>query len=316
MIRSRLLAVGAAALAAPALPALGQGLETVRFGAPPVEEAALAFYAVEKGFFKAAGIDAQVQILPSGGAVTQALVGSALDIGVTNSGSMSSAHARGVPLYLVACGATYTSAEPIAHLAVGKTTGVKTVKDLSGKTLAVSTLRDMIQATVLGFIDKNGGDSKSVNFVEMPPPQMPAAIVAKRIDGAAIVEPIFTSAKNDVIDLGAPYSSANDGKPFQTLGIAGNKDWCDKNAAAAKKIAGAIHETARWANNAKNHAECATILAQYTKIDPAVIASYPRVTFAEANSAGLVQPVIDLLGKYAFLPKTFPATELFAPGLL
>ncbi len=307
--------MSAAALAAPALPAFGQSLETVRFGAVPVEEAALAYYAFEKGYFKAAGIDAQLQILPNGGSVTQAILGGALDVGVTNSGSMSSAHARGVPLYLVACGATYTPTEPIAHLAVGKTTGVKSAKDLSGKTLAVSTLRDMIQATVLGWIDKNGGDSKSVNFVEMPPPQMPAAITSKRIDGAAIVEPIFTSAKNDVIDLGQPYSSANDGKPFQTLGIAGNKDWTDKNLATVKKVAAAIHEAARWANNAKNHDECATILAKYTKIEPSVIASYPRITFAEANSPGLVQPVIDLMAKYTFLPKAFSASELFAPGL-
>jgi NitT/TauT family transport system substrate-binding protein len=316
MKRSTMIAAGAAALAAPAFAAGAQTLESVRFGAVPVEEAALTFYAKEKGFFAAAGLNVDLQILPNGGSVTQAILGNALDVGVTNSGSISSAHAHGVPIYLVACGATYSPQSPIAHLCVGKTTGVKTARDLSGKTIAVSTLRDMIQASALAWIDKNGGDAKSVNFVELPPPQQGAAIVAKRIDGAVIVEPFFTGAKNDVLYLGPVYSSVNDDKPFQTLGIAGSKTWVDANPATARKVASAIHAAARWANNAKNHAAAATILAQYTKVDPAVINAYPRLAFAERNSAGLVQPVVDLLAKYQIIAKGFPAGELFATSTL
>jgi NitT/TauT family transport system substrate-binding protein len=315
MIRSRLLAMSAAVLAAPAIPALGQALETVRFGAVPVEEAALAFYAKEKGFFKAAGLDAQLQILPNGGSVTQAILGNSLDVGVTNSGSMSSAHARGVPLYLIACGATYTTASPIAHLVVGKG-GIKSAKELTGKTLAVSTLRDMIQGSVLSWIDKNGGTSSAVNFTELPPPQQAEAIVAKRIDGSALVEPFYTRARADLVDLGSPYSAVNDGKPFQTLGIAGSKSWVDANASTAKKVADAIHAAARWANNAKNHAEAATILATYTKVEPDIIAAYPRLVFAESNSPALVQPVVDMLAHYTFIPAKFSAADLFPAGLV
>jgi len=315
MKRSTVIAAGAAVLAAPAF-AGAQALESVRFGAVPVEEAALAFYAKEKGFFTAAGLAVDLQILPNGGSVTQAILGNALDVGVTNSGSISSAHAHGVPIYLVACGATYSPQSPIAHLCVGKTTGVKTAKDLTGKTIAVSTLRDMIQATALNWIDKNGGDSKSVNFVELPPPQQGAAIVAKRIDGAVLVEPFYTGAKNDVLELGPPYSSVNDDKPFQTLGIAGSKTWVDANPSTARKVASAIHAAAHWANDPKNHAAAAIILAQYTKVAPSVIDAYPRLLFAERNSAGLVQPVVDLMARYEIIAKGFPAGELFATSTL
>jgi NitT/TauT family transport system substrate-binding protein len=316
MKRSDVLAMTAAALAAPALRAVGQTLEHVRFGAVPVEEAALAFYAKEKGFFTAAGLDVDLQILGNGGAVSAALGGNALDVGVTNSGSMALAHARGVPIELVACGALFTPASPIAHLAVGKTAGIKTAKDLTGKTLAVSTLRDMIQATALLWIDKNGGDSKTVNFVEVPPPQQGAAIVSKRIDGAVIVEPFYTGAKNDVIELGTTYSAVNDEKPFQTLGIAGASGWVSANPATARKVAGAIHAAARWANASKNHAECVTILTQYTKVLPAVITSYQRLAFAERNSPSFVQPVVDLMAKYGMIAKGFSADEMFATSTL
>jgi NitT/TauT family transport system substrate-binding protein len=316
MKRSHVLAAGAAALVAPAVRVGAQSLESVRFGAVPVEESALPIYAREKGFFKAAGLDVDLQVLTNGGAVTQALIGGAIDVGVTNSGSMSSAYVRGVPVYLIACGALYSPASPIAHLSVSKTGGIKSAKDLAGKTIAVSTLRDMIQATALQWIDKNGGNSKAVNFVELPPPQQGAAIVAKRIDGAVIVEPFFTGAKNDVLDLGETYAAVNDGKPFQTLGIAGGKSWVEAHPATARKVANAIHAAGKWANDPKNHPECARILAQYTKVDPSVIASYQRLLFAERNSPGYVQPVVDLMARYEIISHGFNASELFFASTL
>jgi NitT/TauT family transport system substrate-binding protein len=313
MKRSAMISISAAAVGATALPALGQTSNAVRFGVVGVEEAALPYYAQEKGLFKAAGLDVTLSILPNGGAVSSGILGGALDVGVTNSGSMSSAFIRGLPLQMLACGAVYAPRSPISHLAVAKG-GVTSAKELSGKTFAVSTLHDMIQGTVLAWIEKNGGDWKAINFIEMPPPQMAAAINAKRIDGGAIVEPFFTASKNDLYNLGYNYAAVNNDKPFQTLGIAVSKDYFEKNAATAKKVAGAIHEAAKWANNPKNFAEAATLLATFTKVDPAIIAGYPRLAFAESNSVGLLQPVVDMLAKYTYIPHGFNATDLFAPG--
>jgi NitT/TauT family transport system substrate-binding protein len=315
MRRSEVLVFTAAAVAARTAPVRAQALETVRFGSVGVEEAALPFYAMEKGLFRQAGLNVELSFFPNGGSVTQGMLAGAIDGGVTNSGSMSSAHVRGLPLYLVACGCLYSPNSPIAHLVVNKSLGVKTAKDLSGKTLGVSTLRDMIQATAMSWADKNGGDSKAINFVEIPVVQQNAAIAAKRIDGSVMVEPIYSQVKADVQLVGLTYEAVNDKKPFQTLGIAGNKDWVDKNPSAAKKLQQAIRAAAQWANNARNHDEAVTLLTKLTKIDAAVIGSYPRLSFAESNNPAYVQPVIDLMTRYGILPKSFAASELFPPGL-
>ena len=315
MKRATMISVSAAALGATAVPALAQTAETIRFGLVPVEEAAMAYYAQEKGFFKAQGVNVEISFLPNGGSVTQGILGNALDIGVTNSGSISTAFIRGLPLYLIACGAVYSPKSPIAHIAVDKNSSIKTAKDLNGKTLSVSTLKDMIQGTTLAWLEKNGGDPKTVNFVELPPVQMASAILAKRIDAGVIVEPFYTSSKNDLFTVGYNYSAVNNDKAFQTLGVAASKDWVTKNPASAKKVATAIHEAAKWANDSKNAGECAKMLAAYTKVDPAVIAGYPRLVFAESNSPALVQPVVDMLAHYTFIPHGFNAAELFPPGL-
>jgi NitT/TauT family transport system substrate-binding protein len=314
MKRSAMIAISAAAMGAAALPAYAQS-ETIRFGVVGVEEAALPYYAQEKGLFKAAGLNVVLSVMPNGGSVTQGILGGALDVGVTNSGSMSSAFIRGLPLQMLACGAVYAPRSPISHLAVGKASGIASAKDLAGKTFAVSTLHDMIQGTVLAWLEKNGGDWKAINFVEMPPAQMAAAIAAKRIDGGAIVEPFFTASKDDLTNLGYNYSAVNDNKAFQTLGIVTSKDWYAKNAATGKKVAAAIHDAAKWANNSRNFTEAATLMTTFTKVEPAVIAGYPRLAFAESNNPGLIQPVIDMLTKYAYIPHGFSAAELFAPGV-
>src|SRR5579875_2315423 len=176
MKRSQMLALAGGLIAGRALPTAAQSTGTIRLGTVGVEEAAMVYYAQEKGFFKQVGLDVAFSTFP-------------------NSGSLSSALSRGLPMVLIQCGALYTPASPIAYLVVGPATGIKNVKELAGKTIAVSTLRDMIQGATMAYIDANGGDGKAVNFVELPPGAQPAAIAQGRIHGGVIVEPIYTQNK-------------------------------------------------------------------------------------------------------------------------
>jgi NitT/TauT family transport system substrate-binding protein len=313
MKRSSVLAtLGAVALARPR--ATGAQSSAVRIGSAPIEEEALAYYAIEQGFFKRAGIDVELNVSSNGGgAMSAAIMGGSLDIGLTNTGSIASAHIHGLPFYLLACGSLYTPAAPISHVVVGKTLGIKNAKDLSGKTLAVSTVHDMLQAVTMAWIDQNGGDASTVRFVELSASAIDAAIQAGRIDGGLLNEPYYARAKNDVQLLGLPYAAMDHSKPFQTIGMAANADWVSRNPALAKRVAAVLHQAAHWANT--NHAEASTLLARYTGIEPGMVVNFPRITWAETNDAAFVQPVIDLMAHYAILPKTFPARELFVPRI-
>jgi NitT/TauT family transport system substrate-binding protein len=53
----------------------------------------------------------------------------------------------------------------------------------------------MVQGVTSGaWIDKNGADSSTVKFVELPFPQMEAALIAGRVDAVSIHEPFATAA--------------------------------------------------------------------------------------------------------------------------
>ena len=103
------------------------------------------------------------------------------------------------------------------------------------------------------------------------------------------------------------------GKPFQTIGCAAHSDWVAKNPALAKRVATVLHEASHWAN--EHHTETSAMLARYTQIEPSMVATFPRISYAETNDPAYVQPVIDLMTKYEILPKAFPARELFPPQI-
>ena len=166
----------------------------------------------------------------------------------------------------------------------------------------------------MSWIDANGGDSRGVNFIEMPPGLQAAAITQGRIHGGVIVEPLYTQNKPNLVTLGRVFEAVNKKLPFQTLGVVGNKSWVENNNDLTRRASQAIRQAAVWAN--RNPAACSPLLAQYTKISETIITAYPRIQFAESNSAMLVQPVIDMLDRFHFLPQGFNAASLFAPGTL
>jgi NitT/TauT family transport system substrate-binding protein len=310
MKRSEFVALTGAAAAAVAAPVRAAG--TIRISAGGVEEFAQPYFAVQKGFFRDAGLTVELSVIPGGGLATQAIIGGAVDCGVTNSGSMSSAHVRGLPIYWLCPGGIYTTASPIAHLVVAKNSPINDASSLSGKTIGVSTLQDMVQASGMAWIDKHGGDSHAAKFFEIKSAEMPAAIAVGRIDAAIIVEPVYTASKDGLKLIGLPYETVNNRKPFQTAGLIGNKTWVDQNPELARKVVQVILHTGDWAN--KNPAETVALLAQLTKAEPAALNAYPRIPYATKYDPGLVQPVIDVIARYGFIPKSFSASELRAPG--
>jgi NitT/TauT family transport system substrate-binding protein len=306
MKRLEMLAGSAAVLAA--APAGAQNPPLIHLGTGLAEEKELPYYAQERGFFKQAGLEVEIEVMSDGGAATAAAVSGALDVAVTNTGSVALAYARGLPLYLVGPGSLYSPATPIAYLVTAPGGPIRTAKDLSGKTIGVTTLRDMIQAAGMAWIDKNGGDAKAAVFFEIPLAEMAAAIERKRIDAAIVVEPRYTDSKATYRVLGTPYDAVAGGKRFMTSATIANKAWADKNPGLASRFTAALRATAQWAN--KNPSACGDILAKYSKVAPQTIALIPRLTWPETLEAADVQPVIDTTARYGMLPHAFAATDL------
>lgn len=311
MIRRRDFIAGSGAALISARAAAAQEKVTVRIGTAAVESYLSPIIAKERGIFDKYGIDAQITTLAGGGATLAALIGGSLDVALTNSGAMANAHAHNVPIYLFFPGGYYSSASPTTALLVAKESPIKTAKDLNGKTVALSTLRDLVQISCMKWMDASGGDASTVKFIEMPTAQMGAALTANRVDAAIVVEPEITENAATTRILAKPYDAI--AKTLMISGFIGTKDWLDKNLATARKIVSAAREANDWAN--KNHPALVPILQKYTKIPAELITQEKHTVFGTSLDPKVIQPILDASAQYKILPATFNATDLFYPPL-
>ena len=274
-----------------------------------VESYALPYYAKERGFFLEQHLDVELTQVPGSQAILPAIVAGQVDFGVTNTGAMAAAYIRGLPLYLLLSGAVYIHATPAAHAVVAKNSALSSARQLSGKTIGLNTVKDLLQAATMKWIDRAGGDSASAKWYELTSSELAAAVNSGRIDAAVMIEPAYGASADLVKSIGLPYDTVSDGKPFQETGAICNKDWADKNPGLAGRVVKALVAASDWAD--KNPQDATELLAAYTKNTVEAVAKSPRVRFATKNDPALVQPVIDLNAHYGFLTRTFPAGELY-----
>ena len=277
-----------------------------RFATIPLDAGAECYYALDMHFFADAGIDAEVQAISNGSAIASAVASGAADVGFANLLSFATAFKRGVPLTIIAPGSLYLASDPTSVLMVPKASQLKSAADLNGKTLAASGLGTITEYAPRLWIDKNGGDSSSVKFVEMAMPQILPALAAGRVDAAIVAEPFIAAAKSDSRIFSDAYDAV--GKRYLIGVYFATAPWAKAHADLVARIQGAIGKAADWAN--KNTAQSGEILVKYSKLDPALLKTMLRVQYATRFNAAEMQPVVDLAARYGQIPATFPATDM------
>jgi NitT/TauT family transport system substrate-binding protein len=288
-----------------ASPGRTQALQTIRLGVNPIEVYAEAWYGKDMGFFAKEGLDVQISPSQSGSAIAAAVVSNAVDIGATSVVVDAVAHGKHIPFVAIAPAAIYTVDAPTAGLFVAKDGPIRKAADLNGKTVSVSGLGTVTEYATRAWIDKNGGDSSTVKFVELGAPETAPAIVAGRIDGAYITEPFMSIGRRDTRLLG--YSLSGVANSFLLSTWVTTTQWAADHPDLVRRFATAMRETAEWAN--KNPQKSGEILVKYVKIDPALLVTMNRARFADRLTPALMQPAIDVAAKYAKFD-SFPATEL------
>lgn len=281
----------------------------IRVAGPPVDSAGEMFYAADMGFFKNAGLNVEVTALNSTGTLAAGVVSGALEIGSLTVPTIAVARDRGIPLVVVAPAGIYDSRFPTSGLIVPKGSSIRTAADLSGKTVATRELTNLSYYGAKIWIDRNGGDSSTVHFVEMPDSEASAALRSGRVDAASVTSPDLGQALAGDDRLLAPIYDAI-GSTFLVGVYFTSESYAKDHPEIVRKFYDVITETARWAN--KNRDQSSAILAKYRH---AALPRGPRVTYTDQLLAADVQPLLDLLYKYGALKNPQKASSMFAPGI-
>lgn len=283
--------------------ALAQSPVVVRVGSGNVEPNAQVFYALDQGFFKKNGVDAQLTILRSGGVTMESIVAGQLDTGVGNCVTLGSAILRKIPFVVIAPGIFWDARFPNAAIVVAPNAPFKTAKDFNGSTVGVTSLGSIDGLGFESYMDANGGDLSSVKFVEVVPSAMAETVSNGRIAAGIINDPELSNA----VSAGKVkrFVSAYDGvaKLFYGTVWFTTQDWLAKNKETAKRFADAIEAGGAWAES--NRAQSLVILEKYTKFhEDKSVARYGRKL-----ESSVLQPVWDASYKYKIYPAPLKATE-------
>jgi NitT/TauT family transport system substrate-binding protein len=312
MNRRTTLSAFAATAAALGLPHAVRGADPtgLQMGTMPTDGSAQPFYGLDHNFFKDAGFDVKLTILNNTASLASAVASGALEIGFGSVIPLAQAHLRGLNFQVIAPATIYNGTTPVNVIMVGKNSTVKTAADLNGQTVAVNGLRDLTQYEMQAFIDRNGGDVKSVKLIETPFSEMAVALDSGRVAAGILAEPFWTAALATCRVLG--NGSAAVGNHYMVTGWFASSDWLAKNAATAKRLQAVMLQIAKWAN--ANRAETQAIVPKYTKITPEVAAHMVRAVIGDTKpDPALIQPVIDVAVKYGGM-QSLPASELIWQG--
>ena len=156
----------------------------------PIADLAPLYLGMDQGFFKEEKLTIEPAVAEGGAAVVPAVMSGDNQIGFSNVTSLMIASEQNLPLKPIASGRQRRGDVDEAWDALlSPKGGVTDIKELAGKKVSVNTLKNLPEVAVRNSLEKAGVDSSKVEFVEIPFPDVPAALDSKRVDAAFAVEP-------------------------------------------------------------------------------------------------------------------------------
>jgi NitT/TauT family transport system substrate-binding protein len=291
----------------------GSKLTKVKVGVLPISNVAPLYLGVEKGFFKQEGLEIEPAPAQSGNEIVTAMVSGDLQFAFLGYVPASSARGQGLPLKLIANAdnGADTAKDEWTQLMVGKDSPIRDVKDLAGKTIAVNALKGVGEVVIKAALEKQGVDPNSIKLLEVPFPEMPAALEKERVDVIWAPEPFLTSvlAKGGR-EIEAPLPTL--GKKYPNGTYATTEQYLGENKDAVERFARAINKSSDYATQHPDEAR-ATI-PKFTQI-PAEVAKEIRLPLWPTQiDREQLQQLIDFAVKYKVIEKAPPLDELIWEG--
>jgi NitT/TauT family transport system substrate-binding protein len=143
-------------------------------------------------------------------------------------------------------------------------TGVKSLRDLRGKTFAIPSRASNQNLVIRKLMKDQGVSPADINFVELPPPDMPGALATRAIDAYFIGEPHAARAELD--GTGRILYHAKDIWPhFISCVLVVTEQLIEDRPGVVKDLVRGIAESGEWAEG--HRLDAAKLVAPYFRQD-------------------------------------------------
>lgn len=322
--RRRLLAGSAAAAATLALPALvrAQAGPKIRIGYWPVAAGLPFFAAVEKGYFKEAGLEVEAQKYAGAQQVMEAMLAGRCDgsSNGTGSGNLGVGEIASPGLFKIIATNPSNAKYVLDQFLVPKDSPVKTLADLKGKRVA-SGPGIQNKTLALTVLERAGATGTSVT--ELPIGQHVAALAAGQVDAVYTLEPTGTVGRLNgttrVLEAGviAKYILGDALAPWHGGSAALTTEFIKKYPAETKKYIAAYAKGIELVRN--QPAEARQYLKGYTAIEGPLTGEVPLASYMLYNEfkpadVAAFQKFFDLFTEKGVFEKKLDVASLLYKG--
>src|SRR5258706_3013673 len=259
------------------------------------------YAAIERGYFAERGLTVVPQGVASGSQAFPLLLNGQIAATATDPISALVAISKGIPIVIVAQGSAGlpTLETDPTGLVVRGDSQIRTGADFEGKTIAVNALSSLSQISAQAAIDALGGDSRKVKFVEVPVPNMIAAVERKQVDGAVTSEPFISQAKKAGLRVALhPPTQGTPGIP--QLVFVTSRAYAASNPDVIRNFTAALTRANGFL--AENPEEIRRIGLSSTKVPPEILKTMRLPVFsAEPFDIGKLKRLEQYMLKYGVL---------------
>ena len=245
-------------------------LTPIKVGILPVADLAPLYNGIEQGFFEDEGLDVTTEVGQGGAALVPAVQSGEYQFAFGNYVSLMLARQNGVDMQIVSnvVSGADTPDRGTNGLLVAPDSGIESIDDLAGKTFAVTTLDNVAEVNIRTTLREHDVDDSDIDFVELPFPDMNAAVESGDVDVAWQAEPFITLGEADgLVSVADPMYETTPSMPL--AGMFASQSWLEDNPDVANAFYRAMQRSLEAASDEEAMRDA---IAANTETPPEVVA--------------------------------------------
>ncbi|WP_170297172.1 ABC transporter substrate-binding protein [Georgenia thermotolerans] len=277
--------------------ATGDEPRSITVGTMPLADLAPFYLALEEGMFDDAGLDVEVVSSNGGAAQIASVISGDIQITYSNFVSVLQAVQRGLPLKAI----RENNRSGPQGIYVRKDSDISAPEDLAGRTIAINSLGNIQELTARAVLSSYGIAPEDLTFVEMPPPDMRAALLDGHIDAAWLVEPFLTVVESG--GEGRRLVGAFEG-PTEDIPVAGwvtTEQYLGSDQETVDTFISVLDEA--MARAQEDPSVLAEVIPTYTEISPELAGRLAEPSLTPSSDLATLADLKDLMLTHGVLEK-------------
>ncbi|MBB3087022.1 ABC transporter substrate-binding protein [Geodermatophilus sabuli] len=284
----------------------GEGPAQLTVGYFPLVHTAIAVHADEAGLFDEQDLDVTLEQTSGGAQAIPSLIAGEYDITYGNYTSALLAAQQGLPVRIIA--GNDVGAEDHAIM-VAPDSPYQAPADLAGARIAVNNLQNIGTVAVNAILEDAGVDVSTIQFLELPYPDMAAALDAGDVDAIWQVEPFQASAKASGARVLFPLFSG----PVDDMPVAGwltTEQYAQENPEVIESFRAAM--AASMAELQGNREELVRLVPTYSQVPAETVEQVQLPEWDAEVDRQQLQKMSDLMLEYGIISEEFDVETMIA----